>query len=63
MSEPPQHPLFLSGPDYMGGGILSEMWKLRLKMLGPFGEVSCLVVELGLSLGWLVYSSVVSFLC
>lgn len=64
MSEPPQHPSSLSGPDCMGGGIfLVEMWELRLKMLWPFGEVIWLVVELGLSLGWLGYSSVVSFLC
>lgn len=61
MYEPPQHP---PDPDYMGRGIfLVEMWKLRLKMLWPFGEVSWWVVGLGLSLGWLVYSSVVSFLC
>lgn len=37
MSEPSQHPPSLSGPDYMGRGIfLSEMWKLRLKMVVAF---------------------------
>lgn len=47
----------------MGGGIfLVETWKLRLKMLWPFGEVSWWVAELGLGLGWLVDSSVVPFL-